>query len=257
MSSSVAADVITQILNMRNSGRLTGPHTHSAANGGLIVTDGPITQTNPLTPAIITASQILNQNFNADLWRGHRFSTASTAPLNPNQGDLWLNTTTYNQFLLEFWDGHQWVTIGALRFDANGVLVGTRPELNLIAGSNITITGTDNAAQNRVDVTIASTSASTPHPLLDGVQNNDTDASTPALGSLIHGNSDTPSTWDAFTIGTAGQYLRVSVGDVGWSSQLDTESGNALPGAGTTGRLFQRTSDNTLWFDTGVIWVQA
>lgn len=94
------------------------------------------------------------------------------------------------------------------------------------------------------------------HPLLDANIDSDTKAYTPAKGSLIHGDSSTPSKWDGFGIGTTGQYLRVSGGDETWSSEIDTETGAALPGAGTAGRLFQRTSDNTLWFDTGMVWVQ-
>lgn len=39
----------------------------------------------------------------------------------------------------------------------NGTVVGTRRQLNLIEGSNVTITATDNAANERIDVTIAAT----------------------------------------------------------------------------------------------------
>jgi hypothetical protein len=39
----------------------------------------------------------------------------------------------------------------------NGTTVGTRPTLNFVNGSNVTITGADDSANNRVNVTIAST----------------------------------------------------------------------------------------------------
>jgi hypothetical protein len=43
-----------------------------------------------------------------------------------------------------------------------GVLQGTRKQINLIEGSNVTITTSDNAGGNRVDVTVATTSGLTP-----------------------------------------------------------------------------------------------
>ncbi len=43
----------------------------------------------------------------------------------------------------------------------NGTLTGTRKQLNLIEGSNVTITQVDNSGSNRVDVTIAAASAPT------------------------------------------------------------------------------------------------
>jgi|GEM_PF-1652511 len=44
----------------------------------------------------------------------------------------------------------------------NGTLQGTRKQVNFIPGTNISITTADNVANNRVDVTVASTAASTP-----------------------------------------------------------------------------------------------
>jgi hypothetical protein len=43
-----------------------------------------------------------------------------------------------------------------------GLIAGTRPSLNLIAGSNIGLTVADNAASNRVDITVAALNAQTP-----------------------------------------------------------------------------------------------
>src|SRR5262249_29812951 len=45
-------------------------------------------------------------------------------------------------------------------YAVNGTVIGTRSELNLIQGANTTITGVDNAAAGRVDITI--TAAQTP-----------------------------------------------------------------------------------------------
>jgi len=44
-----------------------------------------------------------------------------------------------------------------LQAAANGTVAGVRPEINLIAGTNTTITAADNPGQNRVDVTINAT----------------------------------------------------------------------------------------------------
>lgn len=41
--------------------------------------------------------------------------------------------------------------------DVNGALVGTRPTLNVIAGTNVALGGVDNAGSNRVDLTVTST----------------------------------------------------------------------------------------------------
>lgn len=44
-----------------------------------------------------------------------------------------------------------------VRISKDGTLIGTHRELNLVTGSNITLTATDNTANNRTDVTIAAT----------------------------------------------------------------------------------------------------
>jgi hypothetical protein len=46
-------------------------------------------------------------------------------------------------------------TTQRVRISNGGTLVGTRQELNLVAGSNVTITPTDDSGNNRVNVTIA------------------------------------------------------------------------------------------------------
>jgi|GEM_PF-1050666 len=52
-------------------------------------------------------------------------------------------------------------TIQRLRISKTGVLTGARQELNLIEGSNVTITEADNSGSNRVDVTIAAAQSTT------------------------------------------------------------------------------------------------
>ena len=44
--------------------------------------------------------------------------------------------------------------ISGLKVDKAGALIGTRPEVNLIAGANVTLTVADNPSSDRVDVTI-------------------------------------------------------------------------------------------------------
>lgn len=48
------------------------------------------------------------------------------------------------------------ILLRVIKFMSAGVLVGTRPSLNLIQGLNTSITVTDNSADNRIDVTIGS-----------------------------------------------------------------------------------------------------
>jgi hypothetical protein len=135
---------------------------------------------------VVFLPHILNQNLNADLWRGQRYFVRKPKPTNANIGDLAFDGTT-----LWVWNGLTWTSLAggglsAIQFLANGGLIGSQPGLNLIQGSNVTITGVNNPGQSRVDVTVtASAGGGTPHPLLDGVQNNDTSAYTPTSGDLI------------------------------------------------------------------------
>lgn len=48
-------------------------------------------------------------------------------------------------------------SVQKVRVSKDGTLIGTHRELNLVTGSNITLTATDNTASNRTDVTIAAT----------------------------------------------------------------------------------------------------
>jgi hypothetical protein len=44
-------------------------------------------------------------------------------------------------------------------YSVNGTVIGTRAQLNLISGSNVTLAGVDNSGANRVDITITATGA--------------------------------------------------------------------------------------------------
>jgi hypothetical protein len=46
---------------------------------------------------------------------------------------------------------------GAVEVAADGTIVGTRPEINVISGTNVTVSGADNSGANRVDLTLTST----------------------------------------------------------------------------------------------------
>jgi hypothetical protein len=224
-------DVATAIKNMIQGKGAIVQHSHRALDGGLISTDGTITITNALQRPLKVDSEVLIEHLNPELWSGHHFYIGKTKPTIKLKyslaiGDLWLNTTTYNSYVLNFYDGHQWVAVGSQ---------------GSVAWSNITGK--------------PSTFPSTPHPLLDANVDSDTEAHTPVKGDTMY--ADASNLWQGFAIGTLGQYYRVLAGIPNWDSKIQTEYGAALPGAGNAGRLFQRTSDNTLWFDTGVSWVQA
>lgn len=52
------------------------------------------------------------------------------------------------------------VSVQKIRVSKDGSVIGTRPQVNFIEGSNITISVSDNSTDNQVDVTISSTSSS-------------------------------------------------------------------------------------------------
>lgn len=101
-------------------------------------------------------------------------------------------------------------TTQKVRISKAGTLVGTRQELNLIEGSNVTITATDNGGNNRVDVTVA---AATGTPAT-AVTSETAYGQSPAVGSATnyaredhtHGTPALASSAPAVTegIGTAG-----------------------------------------------------
>lgn len=77
-------------------------------------------------------------------------------------------------------------SIQKIKVDKNGTLVGTRQELNLIEGSNVTLTVSDNSGSDRVDVTIAASSTATAGGSNTQVQYNNSSA----LGGISGATSD-------------------------------------------------------------------
>ena len=61
-------------------------------------------------------------------------------------------------------------------YAVDGTVIGTRPELNLIHGSNVTLSGVDNSGANRVDITVASTGGGVPASPVNSVQFNNAGA---------------------------------------------------------------------------------
>ena len=87
----------------------------------------------------------------------------------------------------------------------------TPRKLNLIEGTNITITDIENIGNDEYDVTIASTGGGgSPQDLLDGVNHQDTLIGSVLQGDLIKGNG-TPL-WARFPRGTSLQQIRVNAG---------------------------------------------
>ena len=111
-----------------------------------------------------------------------------------------------------------------------GTLAGTRPAINFIAGSNVTVTAADNAGSNRVDVTIASTGGGTPASPSGAVQFNN--------GGAFGGSANL--TWDnangRLGIGTAAPSAKT----------LDVRAGIQVANTDLT-----LTVGSALWIDLG------
>jgi len=99
-----------------------------------------------------------------------------------------------------------------------GTTVGTRRAINFIAGSNISLSISDDAANEEVDVTIsAAGGGSSSHNLLDGVVHPDTEATTVQRGMLIVGKlSGAVIKWGGLALGAAGRFLRSNGTDAVW-----------------------------------------
>jgi hypothetical protein len=82
------------------------------------------------------------------------------------------------------------IVSGSLPFTIqnSGAAVGTRRALNLIQGSNVTLTIVDDGGNDRVNVTVAAASGGSNHNLLSATHP-DTVAAAPVLGDLIAANS--------------------------------------------------------------------
>lgn len=320
MSTSTAQDIRDLINNLIRGHGLVGQHTHRADDGGPIQTDMTIRHRNALVKPIETDSQILNENLNADLWRGHKITVGNTPPSDRGRGDVWVDTSLgYQAWLWRFWDGTQWavnsvasvawisITGKPSTFASDwNTMVNTPstfpPSAHQLDGALHTVSGLTTGqvltALSPTTFGFSTLPAGSPHNLLDGSTDQDTTATAVLRGMIIVGNG-TPlwgglalgstgrilrsngsdlaystasypntvnsgdlayasalNTLAGLGIGTSGQYLRVSNSLPAWDSEIVVEAGAALPGFGTLGRLFERTSDNTVWFDTGSSWVQ-
>jgi hypothetical protein len=90
------------------------------------------------------------------------------------------------------------IVSGALPYTIQkaGAVIGTRRALNLIEGANITLTLSDDAGNDRVNVTVAAASGATTHNLLSATHP-DTVTAAPVMGDLIAANG-TPA-WARMT----------------------------------------------------------
>ncbi len=101
----------------------------------------------------------------------------------------------------------------------SGANVGTRPRLNFIEGSNITLTVSDDAANNEVAITIAASSGVSTHNLLQSSVHTDTNTASVSRGAVIVGkNFSGINKWDALTPVTANTFLKYDGVDAVWAS---------------------------------------
>jgi hypothetical protein len=100
----------------------------------------------------------------------------------------------------------------------SGTVVGTRRAINFIAGSNISLSISDDATNEEVDVTIsAAGGGSSSHNLLDGAVHPDTEATTVQRGMLIVGKlSGAVVKWGGLALGAAGRFLKSNGTDAIW-----------------------------------------
>jgi hypothetical protein len=151
----------------------------------------------------------------------------------------------------------------------SGTVVGTRRAINFIAGSNISLSISDDAVNEQVNITIASTGGGggggggggvvIEHNLLDGFVHSDTEATTVQRGMLIVGKlSGAVVKWGGLPLGSAGRFLKSNGTDAVWDviqasdlpnhthtrSQITdlepittTPTANAVPKADATGKI--------------------
>jgi len=113
----------------------------------------------------------------------------------------------------------------------NGTLVGTRRNINFIAGTGISLSISDDSVNERVDVTITNTGGGGgggPHNLLDGSVHPDTAATTVARGMIIVGRQqpDLSIKWQGLNLGAAGTVLKSDGTDALWGNVDWTEITN-------------------------------
>lgn len=183
----------------------------------------------------------------------------------PVQNELRFKTTNE----LVRWDGSSWVPIAV---DAANVLnlppstitvrknsgsdVGTRPRLNFIEGSNITITVADDSADNEIDITITSTagganpSNADPQPTGYVSAGTSTDYSrgdhSHPTAILAQSNSQTP-VQNEIRFNTSNKLVR-------WDGsqwvELSVETGGNTPVQSTSNYSEQGTNDGEIWYRT-------
>lgn len=105
----------------------------------------------------------------------------------------------------------------------NNTVYGVRSTLNLIAGSNITLSPVDDAENDAIHVTISSTGGggggSTQHNLLDGSIHPDTSTTAVQRGMLIVGQLISGVVkWAGLVLGAAGKVLKSNGTDVVWGN---------------------------------------
>jgi hypothetical protein len=112
----------------------------------------------------------------------------------------------------------------------DGTVVGTRRAINFIAGTNVSLSISDDPTNEEVDITISAVGGggggSSPHNLLDGVVHLDTEATTVQRGMLVVGKlSGAVVKWGGLPLGAAGRFLRSNGTDAVW----DTIQASDLP----------------------------
>ncbi len=133
-----------------------------------------------------------------------------------------------------------------------GTLVGTRKRLNLIEGSNVSLTVTDNSANDRVDVTITATPGSTVATLNDLTDVTILSATTGQVlryngGQWVNATLTTAEVLPS-TTGHSGKYL-TNNGTGGFSWASVTAGVSAASNVGLTGvGVFKQNNSGTLEF---------
>jgi len=123
------------------------PYTFSTLN---LTTYPKDAQGNYILPA-----SALDDNFTYVL---NRIWVNTTAPTDTDKYPFWLDTST-SPNLFKLWNGSQWVTFqsaGQTVRKNSGTNVGTRKRFNFIEGTGITLTISDDATDDEIDLTIGS-----------------------------------------------------------------------------------------------------
>lgn len=154
-------------------------------------------------------------------------------------------------------DGTHAITGGAVEVAKAGTPIGSRPQINLIDGTNVTVTATDNPGAGRVDVTIAASGTGIPASTID------------AKGDLLAGSAN--DTVVRRSVGANGFVLTADstqASGLNWgpppvSTLLIQAKGDLLAGTAddTVGRHAAGTDGHMLYSDstqtTGIRWGAA